>query len=136
MFLAVLSWSLREDKLTDGSVRKVLKFPVFLAPIKLAVLPLVKKDGLPEYAKKIFDDLKLNYSSQYDEKDAIGRRYRRQDAVGTPFCITIDYTTLDDDTVTLRDRDQMKQERITLASLKNILDEKLSLRNWLKTINF
>ena len=108
-----------------------MKFPVFLAPIKLAVLPLVKKDGLPEYAKKIYNNLKFNYSTQYDEKDAIGRRYRRQDAIGTPFCITIDYTTLDDDTVTLRDRDHMKQERIPLASLENILNEKLNLRNWL-----
>ena len=132
MFLAVLSWSLREDKLTDGTIRKVLKFPVFLAPIKLAVLPLVKKDGLPEYAKKIFDNLKLIYSTQYDEKDAIGRRYRRQDAIGTPFCITIDYTTLDDHTVTLRERDHMKQERIPLASLENILNEKLNVRNWLR----
>ena len=131
MFLAVLSWSLREDKLTDGTIRKVLKFPIFLAPIKLAILPLVKKDGLPEYAKKIFDDLKLSYSAQYDEKDAIGRRYRRQDAIGTPFCITIDYTTLDDNTVTLRDRDQMKQDRISLESLENILNKKLNIRNWL-----
>ena len=97
------------------------------------MLPLVKKDGLPEYAKNIYDDLKLNYSTQYDEKDAIGRRYRRQDAIGTPFCITIDYTTLDDETVTLRDRDHMKQERIPLSSLENILNKKLNLKNWLRT---
>ena len=76
--------------------------------------------------------MKLNYSTQYDEKVAIGRRYRRQDAIGTPFCITIDYTTLDDNTVTLRDRDHMKQKRIPLASLDNILNEKLNVRNWLR----
>ena len=115
----------------NGKIENQLSFQIFqLVSIVLKNAMNILGVSLP---KKIFDDLKFNYSAQYDDKDAIGRRYRRQDAIGTPFCITIDYTSLDDNSVTLRDRDQMKQERIPLASLENILDEKLNVRNWLKT---
>ena len=105
-----------------------------LSPIKVAILPLVKKDGLPEIAKKISNELKLDITSIYDEKDAVGRRYRRQDAIGTPFCITIDHQTLDDKTVTLRNRDSMKQERIKIEHIKNLINEEVSLRSILKKL--
>ena len=134
MFLAVLSNSLTEEKLGDGSIRTVLKLPPALSPIKVAILPLVKKDGLPEIAKKIITELKLDITSIYDEKDAVGRRYRRQDAIGTPFCITIDHQTLDDKTVTLRNRDSMKQERIKIEHIKNLINEEVSLRSILKKL--
>ncbi|MDA8699226.1 glycine--tRNA ligase [Flavobacteriaceae bacterium] len=134
MFLAVFSWALREETLEDGSTRTLLKLPAILAPTKIAVLPLVKKDGLPEVAKKLMDDLKWDHAVAYDEKDAVGRRYRRQDALGTPYCITIDHQTLEDQTVTLRDRDTMKQERVALDSISGILNEKLDIKNWLKSI--
>ncbi|MDG2492530.1 MAG: glycine--tRNA ligase [Flavobacteriaceae bacterium] len=134
MFLAVFSWALREETLEDGSTRTLLKLPAILAPTKIAVLPLVKKDGLPEVAKKLMDDLKWDHAVAYDEKDAVGRRYRRQDALGTPYCITIDHQTLEDQTVTLRDRDTMKQERVALDSISGILNEKLGIKNWLKSI--
>ena len=114
-----------EEKLEDGSERIVLKIPPFLSPIKIAVMPLVKKDGLPEKAREIMDQLKLNYMCQYDEKDAIGRRYRRQDAIGTPYCITIDYDSLNDNTVTIRERDTMQQERIAIEKISAIVDKKL-----------
>ena len=100
----------------------------------MAILPLVKKDGLPEIAKKIITELKLDITSIYDEKDAVGRRYRRQDAIGTPFCITIDHQTLDDKTVTLRNRDSMKQERIKIEHIKNLINEEVSLRSILKKL--
>ena len=122
MFLAVFSWALREETLEDGSSRTVLKLPALLAPTKIAVLPLVKKDGLPELAKSILEDLKWDHTVVYDEKDAVGRRYRRQDALGTPYCITVDHQSLEDQTVTLRDRDSMAQERIALADLPALLD--------------
>ena len=134
MFLAVFSWALREETLEDGSTRTLLKLPAILAPTKIAVLPLVKKDGLPEVAKKLMDDLKWDHAVAYDEKDAVGRRYRRQDALGTPYCITIDHQTIEDQTVTFRDRDTMKQERIALDSISGILNEKLDIKNWLKSI--
>ena len=134
MFLAVFSWALREEILEDGSTRTVLKLPQFLAPTKVAILPLVKKDGLPEVAKKLMDDLKWNHAVAYDEKDAVGRRYRRQDALGTPYCITIDHQTLEDQTVTIRYRDSMKQERIALDAVGGILNEKLDIKNWLQNI--
>jgi glycyl-tRNA synthetase len=134
MFLAVFSWALREETLEDGSTRTVLKLPEVLAPTKVAILPLVKKDGLPEVAKKLMDDLKWNHAVAYDEKDAIGRRYRRQDALGTPYCITIDHQTLEDQTVTIRYRDSMKQERIALDAVGGILNEKLDIKNWLQNI--
>ena len=134
MFLAVFSWALREETLEDGSSRTVLKLPALLAPTKIAVLPLVKKDGLPELAKSILEDLKWDHTVVYDEKDAVGRRYRRQDALGTPYCITVDHQSLEDQTVTLRDRDSMAQERIALADLPALLDEKLNPKNWLKNL--
>jgi glycyl-tRNA synthetase len=94
-----------------------------LAPYKAAVLPLVKKDGLPEKAREIMDMLKYDFMLQYDEKDAIGRRYRRQDAIGTPYCITVDNDTLNDNTVTVRDRDTMQQQRISIENLRTFLHE-------------
>ena len=134
MFLAVLSKSLQEETLEDGSSRTVLKLPAVLAPTQVAILPLVKKDGLPDLARKIQNDLKWNYAVNYDEKDAVGRRYRRQDALGTPYCITVDHQSLEDQTVTLRDRDSMQQERIAVDQLDRFLDEKLNPKYWLQKI--
>ena len=131
MFLAVFSKALREETLEDGSTRTVLKLPSVLAPTKAAVLPLVKKDGLPEVARNIIDDLKWDFNVSYDEKDAVGRRYRRQDALGTPFCITVDHQTLEDQTVTIRHRDSMKQDRVKISELRGIISEEVSMRNWL-----
>ena len=134
MFLAVFSWALREETLEDGSSRTVLKLPAILAPTKIAILPLVKKDGLPEVGKKLMEDLKWDYEVSYDEKDAVGRRYRRQDSLGTPYCITIDHQTIEDQTVTIRDRNTMKQERMLIKELGGFLHEKLNFKNWLKKI--
>ena len=131
MFLAVFSNSLCEEKLEDGSTRTVLRLPSVLAPTKAAVLPLVKKDGLPEVANKIIEDLKWDFNVAYDEKDAVGRRYRRQDALGTPFCITVDHQTLEDETVTIRHRDSMQQDRVKISELRNIINNEVSMRNWL-----
>ena len=131
MFLAVLSNSLQDETLEDGSVRTVLKLPAILAPVKAAVLPLVKKDGLPEIAQKIIDDLQWDYNVIYDEKDAVGRRYRRQDAAGTPFCITVDHQTIEDDTVTIRYRDTMEQERIKVSEISEKMKETISFKHWL-----
>jgi len=125
---------LREESLEDGSTRTLLKLPAVLAPTKVAVLPLVKKDGLPELANEIVDLLKWEHTTAYDEKDAVGRRYRRQDALGTPFCITVDHQSLEDKSVTLRERDSMQQERIAIENLPKLLDEKLNIKNWLKKI--
>ena len=121
MFLAVFSHSLKEETLEDGSTRTVLSLPTRLAPYKAAVLPLVKKDGLPEKAREIQHLLMPEMMVQYDEKDAIGRRYRRQDAIGTPFCITVDNDTLNDNSVTVRHRDTMQQERVAIDQLLNYL---------------
>jgi glycyl-tRNA synthetase len=131
MFLAVFSKSLQEETLEDGSVRTVLRLPSVLAPTKAAVLPLIKRDGLPEISKEIIEDLKWEFNVAYDEKDAVGRRYRRQDALGTPYCITVDHQTLEDKTVTLRHRDSMLQDRVAIADLKRIIGEEVSMRNWL-----
>lgn len=131
MFLSVFSKALQEETLEDGSTRTVLKLPSVLAPTKAAVLPLVKKDGLPEIARNIIDDLKWDFNVSYDEKDAVGRRYRRQDALGTPFCITVDHQTLEDQTVTIRHRDSMKQDRVKISELRGIISEEVSMRNWL-----
>lgn len=121
MFLAMLSYSLQEEELEDGSSRTVLKIPSKLAPYKVAILPLVKKDGLPEKAREILAELKEDYMCQYDEKDAIGRRYRRQDAIGTPFAITIDHQTLEDNMVTIRHRDSMEQSRIAIDTISDVI---------------
>ncbi len=131
MFLAILSSSYTEERIDEQNSRLVLKIPDFLAPYKLAILPLVKKDGLPDYANRIFNDLKIHYNISYDEKDAIGRRYRRQDAIGTPLCITVDHDSLKDDKVTVRFRDSMQQIRIDISQLKKEIDDRLSLSNWL-----
>ncbi|MGB3590905.1 MAG: glycine--tRNA ligase [Nonlabens sp.] len=134
MFLAVYANALQEEHLDDGSERVVLKIPAVLAPIKAAVLPLLKKDGLPEIATQIIDDLKWSLKVQYDEKDAIGRRYRRQDAAGTPYCITIDHDTKEDHAVTVRDRDSMNQKRVPIKDLRDYITERVSMENWLRRI--
>jgi glycyl-tRNA synthetase len=131
LFLAVLSASLKNEVLADGSERVVLNIPPALAPYKVAVLPLMKKDGLPEKAREIITRLKFDFMCQYDEKDAIGKRYRRQDAIGTPFAITVDHQTLEDNTVTIRDRDTMLQERVAIADLHTIIDQKVSWKTLL-----
>jgi glycyl-tRNA synthetase len=137
-FLLILSSAYTEEKLTkeDGTIdeRIVLRIPPALAPVKLAVFPLVKKDGLPEKARKIMDDLKFDFACQYEEKDTIGKRYRRHDAIGTPFCVTIDHQTLEDDTVTIRHRDTMEQERVPASRLRVIMEEKVSMRKLLMNI--
>jgi glycyl-tRNA synthetase len=124
-FLAVLSHSYREEKLEDGSERVVLGIPARLAPIKVAILPLMKKDNLPDKARELMDTLKLNYRCYDEEKDTIGRRYRRMDAIGTPYCITIDHQTLQDNTVTIRDRDTMLQERIPIEGIAGLIQKKI-----------
>lgn len=124
-FLAILSHAFTEEKLEDGSERVVMKIPPVLAPVKVAILPLMKKDGLPEKAREIMDVLKVDHMCQYEEKDAIGKRYRRHDAIGTPYCITVDHQSLEDQTVTIRDRDTMKQERITIGQISEIVEKKI-----------
>jgi glycyl-tRNA synthetase len=125
LFLTVMSLAYAEEKWTkeDGSEdsRVVLRIPAKIAPTKLAILPLVKKDGLPEIAKALMNDCKGSFMCFYEEKDAIGKRYRRMDAIGTPFCITIDHQTKEDNTVTIRYRDDMKQERIELSKVKDLV---------------
>ncbi len=133
-FLALYSTAYTEEKLEGGEERVVLKLPAFLSPVKLAVLPLIKKDGLPEKAREIMNSLKLDFNCQYDEKDSIGKRYRRQDAIGTPFCITIDHDTLNDNCVTIRDRDTMVQERVSIDSLRGIIQNKVGFRSVLETL--
>ena len=125
MFLAMFSYAYTEEKLEDGSERVVMKFPPMLAPYKVAVLPLVKKDGLPEKAREIMDSLQYDYMCQYEEKDSIGKRYRRQDAIGTPLCVTVDNQTLEDNTVTVRDRDTMEQIRVNADELHEIIRKKI-----------
>jgi glycyl-tRNA synthetase len=131
MFLAILSQSYKNEKLEDGTERVVLSIPPALAPYKVAVMPLVKKDGLPEKAREIIDMLKLDFNTQYDEKDSIGKRYRRQDAIGTPFSVTVDHDTLVDHKVTIRDRDTMLQDRVLITDLHRIIDEKVNMRKLL-----
>ena len=131
MFLAVFSNALQEEELDNNTTRTVLKLPAVLAPVKAAILPLVKKDGLPELARKIVEDLKWDFNVDYDEKDAVGRRYRRQDAVGTPFCITVDHDSLNDNTVTIRNRDTMEQERVKIEDLRDIIKKEVDVKTWL-----
>ena len=137
MFLAVLAASFEVEKLSssnneeEGNERVVLRIPAALAPVKAAVFPLVKKDGLPEKAMEIFNQLKQICRCYYEEKDTIGKRYRRQDAIGTPFCITVDHESLKDNCVTLRHRDSMQQERISIDKIFHIIEEKTSLRKLL-----
>lgn len=134
LFLAVLSSAYREEQLEDGSSRTVLAIPPAMAPVQIAVLPLVKKDGLPEKAREIMDELKATYACRYDEKDSIGKRYRRQDAVGTPYCITVDHDTLEDRKVTIRERDTMTQERVDISALPSIVHERVSMIGLLKEL--
>jgi glycyl-tRNA synthetase len=134
MFLAVFSNSLQEEALENNSTRTVLKIPSVLAPYKVAVLPLIKKDGLPEIAQTILKDLQWDFNVIYDEKDAVGRRYRRQDAIGTPFCVTVDHKTLEDDTVTLRYRDSMEQIRVKKKELSKIINQEVAAKNWLNKL--
>ena len=134
MFLSVMCHSYCEEKLENGESRVVLKLPAPLAPVKLAVMPLVKKDGLPEKAREIINDLKFHFNCKYDEKDSIGKRYRRQDAIGTPYCVTVDHDTLNDNCVTLRDRDTMEQTRVPIAELRALLEDKVSITSLLKKL--
>lgn len=134
MFLSVMCHSYQEEALENGETRVVLKLPAALAPVKLAVMPLVKKDGLPEKAHEIISDLRFHFNCKYDEKDSIGKRYRRQDAVGTPYCVTVDYDTLKDNTVTLRDRDTMEQKRVNIADLRGIIEDRVSITSLLRKI--
>lgn len=134
MFLSLMCGSYDEETLEGGDTRVVLRLPAPLAPVKLAVLPLVRKDGLDERARQIVSDLRFDFNCQLDEKDSIGKRYRRQDAIGTPFCITVDHQTLEDDTVTIRHRDSMQQERIAIADLSKVIGEAVSMKSLLKKI--
>jgi glycyl-tRNA synthetase len=134
MFLAVISHSYHEEKLEDGETRVVLSIPAPLAPVKVAVLPLLNKDGLPEKAQEVVNELKYDFNYQFDAKESIGKRYRRQDAIGTPYCVTIDHDTLNDNQVTVRDRDTMKQIRVPIAELRDIIDKKVSMTNLLKKL--
>lgn len=134
MFLSVLCHAYCEEQLEGGESRVVLKLPAALAPVKLAVMPLVKKEGLPEKAREIMNELKFHFNCKYDEKDSIGKRYRRQDAVGTPYCITVDHETLKDECVTLRSRDTMQQERVKIADLRSLIEDKVSITSLLKKL--
>ncbi|MDO4702419.1 glycine--tRNA ligase [Tannerella sp.] len=132
LFLSIMAGAYQEETLEGGESRVVLKLPPALAPVKLAVLPLVRKDGLSEKAEEILHMLRFDFRCQYDEKDSIGKRYRRQDAIGTPYCITVDYDTMKDDTVTIRFRDTMQQERVPIAKLHEIISDKVSMRSLLE----
>ena len=131
MFLSILSASHKNETLEDGSERSVLSLPPALAPYKVAVMPLTKKDGLPEKAEEVLNLLKFDYNCQYDEKDSPGKRYRRQDAIGTPYCVMIDHQTMEDNTVTIRDRDTMLQDRVAIPDLYRIIDAKVNMRTLL-----
>jgi glycyl-tRNA synthetase len=130
MFLTILSNSYKEEEV-NGENRLVLSIPALLAPVKAAVLPLTKKDGLPEKAREILSLLQCDFLCQYEEKDSIGKRYRRQDAIGTPYCITVDHQSLEDNTVTVRDRDTMAQERVAIDRLHTLISKKVDFRNYL-----
>lgn len=134
LFLSILSSSLKEEQLESGETRTVLNLPPALAPIKAAILPLVKKDGLPELAQKIYNQLKFDFQLTYDEKDTVGKRYRRNDALGTPFCITIDHQSIEDSTVTIRERDTMRQSRVQIETLGEILEERTGINNLLRKL--
>ena len=131
MFLSVLCHSFTEENLIHGESRVVLKIPPVLAPLKAAILPLTRKDGMPEKAREIMAQLQYNFNCVYEEKDSIGKRYRRQDAIGTPFCITIDHQTIEDNTVTIRERDSMLQNRISIEKLNSKIMKTVSINNYL-----
>ena len=134
MFLSVLCSSYDEQQLEGGDTRVVLHLPKALAPVKCAILPLVKKDGLPEKAHEIMNILKFDFACRYDEKDSVGKRYRRMDAIGTPYCITVDGQTLEDNTVTVRDRETMEQQRVSIDELHTMISRECSLNNLLKKL--
>ena len=134
MFLSVMCAAYKEEQLEGGDTRVVLNLPAILAPVKACVMPLVKKDGLPEKAREIVDMLKYDFHTNYDEKDSIGKRYRRQDAIGTPFCITVDHDTLNDNCVTIRHRDTMAQERVNINDLHAILSQACNMRETFKKL--
>jgi glycyl-tRNA synthetase len=140
MFLALMSYALQDETVPDAkgddSTRTVLKIEPALAPVKCAILPLLKnKDEITEKAKEVFELLKFSFKCQYDEKDAIGRRYRRQDAIGTPFCVTIDFETLEDNSVTIRYRDSLVQERLPIDQLKEKILGLVSMENLLSRLH-
>ena len=130
----VIETSIQEEKLENGETRVVLRLPEALAPVKCAVLPLVKKDGLPEKAREIVNDLRFHFNTHYEEKDSIGKRYRRQDAIGTPYCVTVDHDTLKDNMVTLRHRDTMEQQRVPISELRSIIEDRVSITSLLKKL--
>ena len=139
MFLAMMSNALQDEIVPDAkgndSTRTVLKLPSALAPIKCAILPLLKnKEELTTKAREVFNQLKIHFKCQYDEKDAIGRRYRRQDAIGTPYCVTIDFDTLEDNTVTIRDRDTLEQIRVSIDDVADIVAKKVDMKHLLAKI--
>ena len=134
MFLSIMCHSYQEEKLENGETRVVLRLPEALAPVKCAVLPLVKKDGLPEKAREIVNDLRFHFNTHYEEKDSIGKRYRRQDAIGTPYCVTVDHDTLKDNMVTLRHRDTMEQQRVPISELRSIIEDRVSITSLLKKL--
>ena len=127
-----MSNALQEEELEGGNTRTVLKLPAALAPYQCAILPLTKKDGLPDMAHKLMKELSLDFNCYYEEKDSIGKRYRRQDAIGTPICITIDHDSLEDNSVTLRFRDSMEQKRVSIAELEGIIAKEVSMKELLK----
>ncbi|MBL4651194.1 MAG: glycine--tRNA ligase, partial [Aureispira sp.] len=139
MFLAMMSNAYQVDQVPDakGNLkdRTVLRLHPAISPIKCAVLPVVRvNESLTVKAREIFNEIKYSFECQYDEKDAIGRRYRRQDELGTPYCITIDEQTIEDNTVTIRERDSMKQERISVSDIEKIVSERVDMRNLLKQL--
>lgn len=134
MFLSIMSAAYTEETLEGGDSRVVLKLPPVLAPVKACIMPLVKKDGLPEKAREIINELKFDFKCSYDEKDSIGKRYRRQDAIGTPFCITVDHDTLNDGCVTIRHRDTMQQERVAIADLHHIIGDAVNMKNLFRKV--
>jgi glycyl-tRNA synthetase len=134
MFLSVMAASYKEETLEGGETRVVLSLPPALAPVKVAILPLLKKDGLPEKAEEVLRELRYDYTCQVDIKDSIGKRYRRQDAIGTPYCVTVDHQTLEDNTVTLRYRDTMAQERVAIADLHKIIGDSVNISSLLRKI--
>ncbi|WP_185855493.1 glycine--tRNA ligase [Blattabacterium cuenoti] len=133
-FLAILSSSLKKEKLENGNTRILLKIPSYLSPVKAAIFPLVSKDGLPELAKNLFNKIKFNYKLVYDYKESIGKLYRRQDAIGTPLCFTVDYETMRTGNVTVRYRDSMKQKRIHINKISSIIKKETALENVLKKV--
>ena len=134
LFLSIMSAAYKEEQLENGETRVVLSLPPALAPTKVAIFPLVKKDGLPELAEKIVNQLKFDFNVAYDEKDTVGKRYRRQDAIGTPYCITVDHQSLEDNCVTIRNRDTMQQERINIDALHAYLEDRVTLKSLLKQL--